>query len=198
MTSSSHRLSDPAQAENASAVLEALESLRPYLLAVAEREMGAELRQKAGPSDLVQETLIQAHRVRPDALPNSRDAARHWLKAILIRRISDFRDRYEGTQKRRISREIRLDTTSETDSEALPDPSARTPSSIAASNEHDDQLREAMDRLSRDHREVLELRVRQGRSFAEIAKTMHRSAEAVQMLYLRALRSLKRQFPGKP
>ena len=42
-------------------------------------------------------------------------------------------------------------------------------------------------RLSKDHRRVIVLRIREDRSFAEIARLMDRSPAAVRMLLSRAL-----------
>src|SRR3954452_12018558 len=44
------------------ALRKAVESLRPYLLRLADHELGADLRPKGDASDLVQQTYLEAHR----------------------------------------------------------------------------------------------------------------------------------------
>ena len=56
------------------------------------------------------------------------------------------------------------------------------------------RLREALDRLSPDHREVLVLRFLMERSAAEIGQIMQRKEVTVRGLQMRALRSLRREL----
>lgn len=55
-------------------------------------------------------------------------------------------------------------------------------------------LRQALRRLDADHRRVLELRLVQGRSVAEVAAVLDRSPEAVRALQYRALQRLRVEF----
>ena len=60
-----------------------LDAFRPYLLAVANQSMPLSLRAKHGGSDLVQETLAQAHREFAGLRFDDAGDVRAWLRTIL-------------------------------------------------------------------------------------------------------------------
>ena len=62
--------------------------------------------------------------------------------------------------------------------------------------EQHERLREALERLSADHREVLVLRFLMEKSAAEIGEIMGRKEVTVRGLQLRALRALRREIEG--
>jgi RNA polymerase sigma-70 factor (ECF subfamily) len=55
-------------------------------------------------------------------------------------------------------------------------------------------LAAAMEKLPDDYRQVIRLRHREGKSFAEIARVLERSEDAVGKLWARALQSLSREL----
>jgi RNA polymerase sigma-70 factor (ECF subfamily) len=59
------------------------------------------------------------------------------------------------------------------------------------------QLRAALERLSEDHREVLILRFWLDKPAAEVGELMDRSAGAVRVLQLRAIRALRRELEAQ-
>ena len=72
-----------ARAGHDSAVGRLLEAARLYLLLVANRELPPDLRPKVGPSDLVQETLLRAHRHFGQFRGATEDELLAWLRQIL-------------------------------------------------------------------------------------------------------------------
>jgi RNA polymerase sigma-70 factor (ECF subfamily) len=84
---------------------ESLEATRAYLLKIATNEINLRLRAKEGPSDLVQETLLEAYRDAAQFRGESPEELRGWLRGILIHNI-DRVAQYYRAQKRHIAREV--------------------------------------------------------------------------------------------
>src|SRR5262245_34929568 len=76
-----------------------------YLLLVANRELGTDLRNKIGVSDVFQETFVQARGCFGQFRGGSERELLHWLRRILIRQILAARNRYQAAAKRSIDRE---------------------------------------------------------------------------------------------
>jgi RNA polymerase sigma-70 factor (ECF subfamily) len=171
-----------ARAGSAEALGQLLEECRPYLLLIANEELPDGLRGKAGASDLVQETFLQAQ----DNFHHFRDDGEAellaWLRRILLNRVAYLKRRYLGTDKRQLSREVPLAE------DGLPDVAAAdpSPSSRMAARERDDALCQALERLPADYREVLRLR-QEDLPFEEVGRRLGRSAEAARKLWARAL-----------
>jgi RNA polymerase sigma-70 factor (ECF subfamily) len=188
-----------ARAGSGNALGGLLESFRGYLLMVADRELGADLRAKGGASDLVQETFLEAHRdfitfrgvTEPELLA--------WLRCLLLNNLANFARRYREAEKRRVSREVPLGDGGSSAS-GLPEPPADTPtpSWAAVKAEDAEALLKALDRLPDDYRRVLTLRHQEGRSFAEIAESMGRTANAVHKLWARAIEQLQSELEAPP
>jgi RNA polymerase sigma-70 factor, ECF subfamily len=165
-----------------------LEGYREYLRLLARARVGQDLRVRLDPSDLVQETLLEAQRDFHQFLGNSEEELAVWLRRILVRNLVD-QVKYHQSQKRDVGREQPLQTLIEQAHEALAAPLS-TPSKQAARREQAVSLARAMARLPDDYREVVTLRQLDGRSFDDIAITMGRSSGAVRMLWMRALERL--------
>jgi RNA polymerase sigma-70 factor (ECF subfamily) len=73
-----------------------------------------------------------------------------------------------------------------------------SPSQQAARHEQAAWLAQALERLPVDYREVLVLRHLEECDFAEVARRMSRSVEAVKKLWARALARLRRSIGGTP
>lgn len=172
-----------------------LELCRKYLLLVANRELEAKLRAKGGASDLVQETLLEAHRGFARFEGTTRAEFLAWLRRILLNNLSNFRRRYVETENRCISRELSLDVSDSVAdlkrSLALDTPS---PSSRAAAGEESAALDRALELLPVDYREVILLRHGQGLSFADVGQLLDRSDEAARKLYVRAIERLRQEL----
>src|SRR6266498_925191 len=92
-----------------------MQKYRPYLLKIAFEEGDTSLQSKAGDSDLVQNTCMQAIRLFRDFQGQTSNEMRAWLRQILVHQLADFRDQYHGG-KRNVDAEIPLQTIDNQDS----------------------------------------------------------------------------------
>jgi RNA polymerase sigma-70 factor (ECF subfamily) len=177
-----------ARAGDPDALGEVLEGYREYLRLLARARVGRDLRVRLDPSDLVQETLLEAQRDFPQFLGDSEGELAVWLRRILARNLAD-QLKYHQSQKRDIGREQPLDALIEQAHEALAAPLS-TPSKVASRREQAVVMANALAKLPEDYRKIITLRQVEGRSFDEIAARMRRSGGAVRMLWMRALERL--------
>ncbi len=162
---------------DAAAIGKLLEAFRPYLLLLANRELPNALRAKYGASDLVQETLFEAHRdFGAKAFPGPHEL-RAWLKQILMNNLTDAVRRYCESDKRSVERERSLDDKRQTFGAGLTDRNP-TPASSAATLEEAAALEAALDRLPPDERRAILLRNRDHLSWDEIGNRLGRTGEA--------------------
>ena len=170
-----------------------LNEFRQYLQVVAEQAMDSGLQGKFGPSDLVQETLLNAEQCIDQYRGTTDAEARGWLKQILLNNLLDQQRHFRQTAKRDVTREQPIAYTG--DSRAAKVEVAdetRSPGSKVVAGEEIDQLMEAMSQLEAEHRRVLTLRNWERLSFAEIGERMNRSAAAARQLWVRALDRLQK------
>jgi RNA polymerase sigma-70 factor, ECF subfamily len=177
-----------ARAGDSEALGRVLDGYREYLRLLARARVGQELRVRLDPSDLVQETLLEAQRDFRQFHGGSEAELAVWLRRILARNLAD-QLKYHQSQKRDVGREQPLEALIEQAHEALAAPLS-TPSKQASSREQAVVMASALARLPEDYREVITLRHLEGRSFDEIGAQMGRSAGAVRMLWMRALERL--------
>jgi RNA polymerase sigma-70 factor (ECF subfamily) len=170
---------------------EALERLlawcRPYLLQAAERQVGADLRAKAAPSDLVQSTLWEGARDFAQFRGETGQELLAWLGRILYHNLLEKRRRFR-TGKRDLARESPLE---EVETPVDAHPSAGTE---AAARERDEQLQRALERLPEHYRQVLHWRNYNRLPFEEVGRRLGRSAEAARKLFSRAVECLQKML----
>ena len=173
---------------------ELFEQCRGYLGVVARAQVETWLRAKVDASDLVQQTLLEAHRDF-DRFEGEQGAQwLAWLRRILTHNAADFIRRYRGTAKRQARREVPLrPPPGMTSIAGYGDPVAGDDSPSEQVMRQDDHLllAAALSKLSSDHREVIMLRNLQRLPFDEVARRMNRSRPAVQMLWMRAIKKLQ-------
>lgn len=165
-----------------------LQSFQPYLLAIARRGMPGNLRGKYDGADVVQETLLEAHRDFANFDGADSDDLRIWLCGILKHNLVDLIRRYCDADKRSIGREHSLESDLESDEYAggAIDPSP-TPSSVCITRENVSALREALLRLPADEQAVIVLRHFESLSFVEVGRRLDRSPDAARKLCSRAI-----------
>ncbi len=173
------------------------DACRSYLGVVARAQVETWLRAKVDASDLVQQTLLEAHRDfdRFDGATGGEWLA--WLRRILAHNAADFVRHYKGTAKRQIRREVALAAPGGRSSLApMAEPAAQDKSPSQQVVQQDDELRlaAAIGELSPDHAEVVMLRNLQRLPFDEVARRMGRTRPAVQMLWMRAIKRLQKQM----
>lgn len=166
---------------------------RNYVRVVAQAQVEGRMKTKVDASDLVQQTLLDAHRAFDRFEGDSEGEWLTWLRRILQNNAIDLARRY-ATEKRRAGREVPLDARRPGESfGASIDPSdpGESPSQLVLRREREIELAEALVQLSEDHREVIVLRNLQRLPFDEVAERMGRTRPAVQMLWTRAIRKLE-------
>jgi RNA polymerase sigma-70 factor (ECF subfamily) len=170
-----------------------LQSFRPYLLSIARRDLPGSLRGKYDPADLVQETLLDAHRSLERFNGPDSDAFRVWLCGILRYNLMDLIRRYRGCSKRSIGRERSLgaDPDSGDPADGAVDPNP-TPCGQSIAREDVAALREALSRLPEHERSVVALRYFDSLAFEEIGRRLGCSSEAARKLCARATARLAR------
>ena len=177
---------------------------RSYLVLLARANVEPWMRAKVDASDLVQQTLLDAHRDFERFQGETDQEWLAWLKQILNHNACDAIRHYGTAEKRAARREVPLGGNPH-DSLAPLDPLAHgdSPSQMAMQHESELLLAEALDQLSPDYREVIILRNIQRLPFDEVARHLGRTRPASQMLWMRAIEKLKSllssvgtSFPG--
>src|SRR4051794_17242378 len=102
------RLLRQARAGSAEAMGQVLEACRPYLLLVANEHLGAGLQAKVGPSDVVQDTFLEAQRDFSGFRGDDAHELVAWLRRILLNNLGNVARHYRGTGKRDLAREVPL------------------------------------------------------------------------------------------
>ncbi len=167
---------------------------RSYLGFVARAQVESWLKAKVDASDVVQQTMLEAHRDFNRFQGRSEKEWLGWLRKILSHNVSDFIRHYRGTAKRQARREVRFrDPAQSGFSGGAAEPAATGPTPSQELMRLDDELRvsTALADLSPDYQEVIVLRNLQRLSFNEVAERMGRSRPAVQMLWMRAIGKLQ-------
>lgn len=165
---------------------------RNYVSVAARAEMASWLRSKVDASDLVQQTLLEAHRGLANFRGTTEAEWLGWLRRILSHNAADFVRRYHGVEKRRAGREVALGAGDESGRGGLElSDGGTTPSQLIMRKELQLQVADAVSKLPEDYQEVVILRNLQQLPFDEVAERMGRSRPAVQMLWMRAIRKLQ-------
>ena len=176
---------------------ELLQWYASYLTILATTQLDRRLRRRVNPSDLVQETMLAAHRDFAAFRGASQPEMLGWLRKILINTMHRTFATHVKAGKRDIRREVSIDRISSQMEESacnlasiLPGKAA-SPSEPMRSRERAVDLANQLNQLPSQYRDVIVFRVLQGLSFDEIAHRMDRSSGAVRMLWLRALDQFK-------
>jgi RNA polymerase sigma-70 factor (ECF subfamily) len=174
----------------------ALNRHRSWLGVLARMQIDRDLRPKFDPSDVVQQTMLEAVRAWPQFRGETPQELAAWLRKILARVLAhEVRD-LKATGKRDVGREVSLDHALANSSRTLGAMLAAegtTPSGLADRHERALILAEALSRLPDDYREVILLRNLQGFSHEQIAERLGRGVGAVRMLWVRALARLREE-----
>src|SRR5262249_52552215 len=167
-----------------------------YLQVLARAQLGKHLRAKCDPSDVVQMTLLEAHRDFAAFQGSHETELLAWLRRILAHNLFNEARRF-AAQQRDAAREVSLDQVRagvEHSSVALARglaASTPSPRRLAACREDAVRMAAALALLPEDYQTVLLLRIFEELPAEEVAQRMGRSAGAVRMLQMRALVALR-------
>jgi RNA polymerase sigma-70 factor (ECF subfamily) len=173
-----------------------LERFRSYLLLLARVRLDPMVRAKVGASDVVQQTLLEAHRDLAQFRGRTAGEQAAWLRHILARNLANvLRDLRRD--KRDVAREQPLQA-------ALDDSASRlevwlaaeqsSPSQQAQRQERAVRLAEALATLPPNQREAVVWRHWHGCSLVEIGARLGCTTAAVTGLLHRCLRNLRKQL----
>lgn len=161
-----------------------LESYRTYLRRVVRRSIGRDLRGKLDGSDIVQVTLIEAHRDFDQFDSSTHSALQRWLGRLLRNNLADALKRYRDTAMRDIGREIPIDS-------KIKELAQAEPAQLPSFDSLPERYRRALAKLSLERQTVIQLRHFEDLKFAEIGQRMGKTENAARMLYLRAVEALQ-------
>jgi len=172
---------------------EDFERFRPYLSMLARCQHDPRIQAKFDPSDVVQQTLLQAHRA-VDRFEGDSDAQRAaWLRQILARTLQ-HKVRDLGRAKRNVHREKSLEADLNTSSVRMEQwlvDDHTGPLDRAVKNEMLLRVADALESLSENQREAIILHYLKGWKLSEIATTMHRRIPMVSGLLRRGLEKIR-------
>ena len=172
------------------------EQWRPFLRMLARMQLDCHLQAKIDPSDIVQQTMLDAHRGQAHYRGQTDEELRGWLRRILARNLAD-----EIRKHRRHKRDANLEQSLHV---GLQDSSAGLERCLAASDSSPDErairneqllrLTAAMEQLPEDQRQAVLLHHVQGFTSAAIAVTMGRTEISVAGLLRRGLKKLRQSM----
>jgi RNA polymerase sigma-70 factor (ECF subfamily) len=171
---------------------------RPYLLMLARLQFDDLLQAKLDESDIVQQTLLEAHHSLATFRGQSHCEMAAWLRQILARNLADEIKRF-----RRGKRDVRMEQSLQV---VLNESTIRvqrwlstddqSPSEYAIVNEQLLLLATALLQLPEDQRKAVEMRMIQGLSFAEVANRLGRNEVAAASLFRRGIKKLREMIRG--
>lgn len=186
------RLLAEARAGSIDALGRAFMGCRNYLLRVAKSQLTPDLQSKFSPSDLVQETFMEAQRDFTHFDGDCADELVAWLCHILVNNLANVGRAYHNTQRRALNREIPL-LDGESGGRWILDVPQDTPSPSeqAMVREEAALLDAALANLPEHYRRILQMHCYQQRTFVQIGEAENCSAEAARKLWARAVRRLR-------
>ena len=188
------QLIEAARQGDSDALGELLTFYRQYLVFLARSGLKNQMRVKADASDIAQEVCLAAHGNIHGFRGETTEQFAAWLRGILANTLAMHVRRYLGTDKRdaRLEQTIHLGVASASGflgAEVVSD--ATSPSEHFARNEAFLRLAAALESLPEDYRQVIVLRHMEGLPFADVARSMNRTVNSVEKLWVRALAKLR-------
>lgn len=171
---------------------------RSFVATAARCQLQRRLQAKVDASDVVQQSLLEAHRGFEGFAGETPAEWLAWLKRIVAHNALDAVKRYRGTAKRDAGREVPLAAHADASGgwhDQPVDPGS-SPSGRAIRWEQELLLAAALESLAEDHREVLFLRNIERLPFDEVGRRLGRTSGACRMLWMRAIAALRASLPA--
>lgn len=200
LSSSKMQLLDRARAGSSDALGELLQLYENYLRVLLLAQFESRLRARVSPSDVLQETFFEAHRDFANFRGGSLSEFVAWIRKILIHNLKRCVERHVHAARRDVRREVsveelasRLEQSAARLDAILAD-GASSPSMQAEREEMQLRVANLVANLPSDYRDVIVMRHFRSLSFDDIALAMDRSAGAVRMLWVRAIKRLQAEI----
>jgi RNA polymerase sigma-70 factor, ECF subfamily len=170
-----------------------LERFRSYLLLLARVRLDRKLQAKLDASDVVQQTLLEAHQAIESCRADDVAAQAAWLRQILARNLANaVRDLTRTKRDVRKERSLNADLGASADQlDGWMAAEQSSPSQKMERHERALRLAEALAQLPDTQRDAVVLRHFQGLSLAEIAEELDCTTAAVTGLLQRGLKNLR-------
>jgi RNA polymerase sigma-70 factor (ECF subfamily) len=193
------QLLDQAQSGDTAAVGQLLERHRPRLRQVVSVRLDSRLSARVDPSDVIQETLLDASRRLPAYLSTRPLPFFLWLREIAFDRISDLHRRHLGAQARTVFREEARAGAGHSSAALLERllASGTNPLGHLVRLELQARVRAALAGLTEEDREILLMRHAEQLRISEIAGLLNITDRACKSRIRRALERLRQQLSGE-
>ncbi|MCM2375087.1 sigma-70 family RNA polymerase sigma factor [Rhodopirellula sp. ICT_H3.1] len=191
------RLLRLAQSGDAASLDTLLASYIGYLKVLSHSQLDPRIRVRLSASDLVQESLLEAHRDFTKFVGTTPAEFTGWLRKILVHNAARAVETHLLAEKRDFRRERPFELLHKAADESHDRLSSMTAAhgrGPASEAEHQDDLTllsDAIEQLPEEYREVIVLRHVEGLKFTDIAARMDRTAGAARMLWMRAIEKLR-------
>ena len=163
------RLLDQARGGDTKAVNRLCARHRSYLRQVIELRLDRSLRKRVDPSDLVQETLLEATRRLEDYFEREPMPFRLWLRKTAQQRVAMIHRKYFDVAARDVAREVPLPEQSSMLLAKQLLEKGSSPSQHAERREMARRVRRAVAQLPEAHREIILMRTFECMSYQEVA-----------------------------
>ncbi len=167
-----------------------LNRCRNYLLLVASKNLTPALRVKVSPSDIVQESFLEAWRSFGNFKGDSEEELLGWLRNIVRNTVVDIHRQFK-TGKRQLNREVPLAEVLQTE---MPLDPAESPIKQVQALEGDERLEKTLLQLPEHYRQVIRMHALDELTFVQIARRLGSTAEAVRKLWKRASEELAKHL----
>jgi RNA polymerase sigma-70 factor, ECF subfamily len=170
-----------------------LEQYREYLSLLARLQLAPHLRAKLDPSDVIQETMLDAYRKIEQFQGGQSTQFAAWLRTILARNLA-MNVRKFARPGRDIHMENSLQAALDNSSACLENwlgDKQPSPEQLAERNERALQLAKSLAQLPEEQRLAIEMKHLEGLSIAEISRLMKRSENSVAGLLRRGVQKMR-------
>jgi RNA polymerase sigma-70 factor (subfamily 1) len=182
-----------ARAGSNAALGQLLQIYRPLLLDLARAAIPTDLAGKASPSDIFQNTCLDAVQSIYQLRGQSEGELRAWLCALLARNIDDTARRFRS-KKREVRRERPLDGRDSKAQQLRIASQIVSPEEDATSREEIEHVQQAIARLKPKHRQLIEMRSHARLSFVQMAEQLGTTADAIRMRWNRSIKHLAKEL----
>jgi RNA polymerase sigma-70 factor (ECF subfamily) len=186
------RLLERIRAGQNEATSQLLDRHRPYLLRLVELRLDPKMRARVDPSDVVQEAQIEACRRLTDYLQQPELPFRLWLRQIAYDRLLMLRRHHVDAARRSVERDLPLPDRSSLVLAQQLLAAGSGPSQQLIKREFVRRVREAVNQLSEEDREVLVFRILEELSNQEVAQLLHLDPSTASRRYGRAVLRLRK------